>query len=428
MYVAHMTGYRTLARNRDFTVLWTGQTISDLGSNVSMFVFPLVTYAVSGSALWAAVVEAAFLLGMCGALLPAGVLADRVDRRLLMRTASGSGVVLYASLAVAGVLDVLTVPHLAVVGLLTGVAGGLAAPAEMSAIRSVVSQDELSTALSQSQARQHIASLVGGPLGGILYAVTRWLPFAFDAISFAMYWILLGRLRTDLSAPHRDGPPRKPHHDVVEGIRFILHWPYFRATAVSSALANLLVNAMFFVAILRMVQDGVSPAVIGLVSTAAGLGGILGAMAAPWIIDRMPTGLLVVSVSWSFVPLALPMVLSNNPAVVAGAVFAGLLLNPAGNAASGSYRIAHTPAHLQGRAMSASQFLSMSIIWLAPLLGGALLASLGGPAAIAVIGGLVALSALIPTLSRSIRSVPKPAVWQAELAASETEDRSLVSA
>ena len=73
-------------------------------------------------------------------------------------------------------------------------------------------------------------------------------------------------------------------------------------------------------------------------------------------------------------------------------------------------------------------FLSMSVIWLAPLLGGALLASLGGPAAIAAIGGLVALSALIPTLSRSIRSVPKPAVWQAELAASETEDRSLVSA
>ena len=422
-----MTGYRTLARNRDFTVLWTGQTISDLGSNVSMFVFPLVTYAVSGSALWAAVVEAAFLLGMCGALLPAGVLADRVDRRLLMRTASGSGVVLYASLAVAGVLDVLTVPHLAVVGLLTGVAGGIAAPAEMSAIRSVVSQEELSTALSQSQARQHIASLVGGPLGGILYAVTRWLPFAFDAISFAMYWILLGRLRADLAAPHREGPPRKPLHDVVEGIRFILQWPYFRATAVWSALANLLVNAMFFVAILRMVQDGVSPAVIGLVSTAAGLGGILGAMAAPWIIERMPTGLLVVTVAWSFVPLAGPMVLSNNPAVVAAVVFTGMLLNPAGNAASGSYRIAHTPAHLQGRAISASQFLSLSVVWLAPILGGALLTSLGGPAAIAAIGGLVALSALIPTLSRSIRSVPKPAVWQAELAARETEDRSLVS-
>ena len=103
-----MTGYRELSRNRDFTILWTGQTISDLGSQVSMFAFPLVTFAVSGSALWAAVVDAAFLLGMCGALLPAGVLADRVDRRLLMRTASGAGVLLYASLAIAGALGALT--------------------------------------------------------------------------------------------------------------------------------------------------------------------------------------------------------------------------------------------------------------------------------------------------------------------------------
>ena len=420
-----MTGYRDLARNRDFTVLWTGQTISDLGSNVSMFVFPLVAYALSGSALWAAVVEAAFLLGMCGALLPAGVLADRIDRRLLMRTASGAGVVLYTSLAVAGALGVLTVPHLAVVALLTGVAGGIAAPAEISAIRSVVRPEELSTALSQSQARQHIATLVGGPLGGILYAVTRWLPFAFDAVSFAVYWLVLGRLRTDLSAPRREGPPRKPHHDVAEGIRFILRWPYFRATASYGALANLLVNAMFFVAILRMVQDGVSPAVIGLVSTAAGVGGILGALAAPWIIERMPTGMLVVTAAWIFVPLAVPMMLWNQPAVVGAALFTGLLLNPAGNAASGTYRIAHTPAHLQGRAQSAQQFLSMSVIWVAPLLGGALLASLGGSEAIAIIGGLVALSALIPTLTRSVRSVPRPAVWQAELAAEA--ERSLVA-
>ena len=416
-----MAGYRELSRNRDFTILWTGQTVSDLGSNVSMFVFPLVAYALSGSALWAAVVEAAFLLGMCGTLLPAGVLADRVHRRLLMRTASGAGVVLYTSLGVAGALGVLTVPHLTVVALLTGVASGLAAPAEISSIRSVVRPEELSTALSQSQARQHIASLVGGPLGGILYGVTRWLPFVFDAVSLAVYWLMLGRLRTDLSAPWREGPQRKPHHDVAEGIRFILRWPYFRATASYGALANLLVNAMFFVAILRMVQDGVSPAVIGLVSTAAGVGGILGAIAAPWIIERMPTGLLVVTAAWSFVPLVVPMVLWDHPAVVAAAIFAGLLLNPAGNAASGTYRIAHTPAHLQGRAQSASQFLSMSVIWVAPLLGGALLTALGGSAAIAVIGGLVAAIALIPTLSRSIRTVPRPAVWQAELAAAGAE-------
>jgi MFS family permease len=410
-----MTGYRELSKNRDFTILWTGQTISDLGSQVSLFAFPLVTYALTGSALWAAVVEAAFLIGLCGALLPAGVLADRVDRKLLMRAASGGGALLYASLAVAGLLGTLTIPHLVAVGLLTGVATGLSGPAEMSAVRSVVPRELLPTAFSQSQARQHVGALLGGPLGGVLYGVTRWLPFAIDAVTFAAYWLLAGRLRTDLSAP-ADQPRRSPRQDIAEGFRFVLSWPYFRALIVWSASINLLVNAMFFVALLRLVQEGFDPKAIGLVSTAAGVSGILGALAAPWIIDRMATGALVVTVAWSFVPIVVPMVLWNNPAVVAAALAFGLFLNPAGNAGGQTYRIAHTPSELQGRAASASSFMSTSVMWLAPLLGGVLLETVGGPAAVAVIGGLVALVALVPTLSTSIRSVPRPAVWQAELA------------
>jgi MFS family permease len=100
-----MTGYRQLARNHDFTVLWVGQTVSELGSRVSMFVFPLLAYQLTGSALAAGATEAVHLLGLAVALLPAGVLADRTDRRRLMRWASGSGVLLYGSLAVAGTAD-----------------------------------------------------------------------------------------------------------------------------------------------------------------------------------------------------------------------------------------------------------------------------------------------------------------------------------
>ncbi len=59
-----MTRTRDLLRNHDFTVLWVGQTISELGSRMSMFVFPLLAYAITGSALWAAAAEAAHLLGL----------------------------------------------------------------------------------------------------------------------------------------------------------------------------------------------------------------------------------------------------------------------------------------------------------------------------------------------------------------------------
>ena len=407
-----MTGYRSLARNHDFTVLWIGQTISELGSRVSMFVFPLITYAMTGSALPAALAEAVHLLGLAATLLPAGVLADRVDRRRVMRFASGTGVLLYGSLAVAGLTGTLTIPHLLVVALLTGAGAGLFAPAEMSAVRTVVPTDDLPTALSQNQARLHVAGLLGAPLGGVLYAVARWLPFAADAVSFAVSWVLLGRLRTDLAAPQVDGPRRRPRQDLAEGIRFIWSRPFFRVLTVWGALTNLAINALFFVAVLRLIEGGFDPLHIGLVETAAGLAGILGAIVAPWIIDRMATGWLTVTVAWSFLPLVVPMALWNTPAVVAAALSLGMLLNPAGNAGIGSYRIAITPPELIGRVQSTSQFVSMSAMPLAPVLAGALLAGLGGGPAIAVLGVFTASVALIPTLARSVRSVPKPAHWQ----------------
>ena len=407
-----MPGYRSLSRNHDFTVLWIGHTVSELGSRISMFAFPLLAYTLTGSTLQAALSEALYLLGLAATLLPAGVLADRTNRRRLMRTASGAGVLLYTSLVVAGVTGALTMPHLLVVALLTGATAGLFAPAEISAVRSVVPKADLPTALSQNQARQHVASLVGGPLGGALYSVTKWLPFAVDAITFAFSWLLLGRLRTDLSPAPRTGPRRRPHKDIADGLRFTWSRPFFRVLTCWGALANLMVNALFFAAILRLIEAGFAPWHIGLVETAAGAFGLLGAIVAPWIIERLPTGGLTVAVAWSFVPLLVPLALWNHPAVVAAALSMGLLLNPAGNAGIGAYRIAVTPPELIGRVQSTSQFVSMSTMPFAPVLGGGLLALLGGPAAMVALGVLTAAVALIPTLSRSVREVPRPSVWR----------------
>ncbi len=406
-----MSRYRSLTHNHDFTVLWIAQTTSELGSRISMFVFPLLTYALTGSALVAALSEAAHLLGMALTLLPAGVLADRSDRRLVMRVCSGVGAILYASLVAAALAGALTVPHLMAVAFLTGACAGAFAPAEVSAVRTVVPTADLPAALSTNQARQHLASLLGGPLGGALYTLTRWLPFAADAASYAVAWVLLGRLRTDLSPAPASTPRRHPVAQLQEGLRFISGRPFFRVLMVWAALANLAVNALFFAAVLRLVQGGFEPVQIGLVETAAGVCGILGAVAAPAVIDRCPTGWLTVAVAWSFVPLVVPMVLWNHPAAVALALGLGLFLNPAGNAGIGAYRIAVTPAELQGRVQSAMQFVSMSMMPLAPLLAGALLHALGGGPTIAVLGGLTAAVALVPTLSRSIRAVPRPAAW-----------------
>jgi hypothetical protein len=176
------------------------------------------------------------------------------------------------------------------------------------------------------------------------------------------------------------------------------------------------VNALFLVAVLRLVEAGFAPVQIGLVETVAAVAGILGAVVAPWLIDRLPTGWLTIAVGWLFVPLLVPMALWNEPMVVAAALGLGVFLIPAGNAGIGSYRVAVTPDHLQGRVQSTSQFVSMSTMPLAPVLAGVLLSGIGGGAAVAVLGGLTAAVALIPTLSRSVREVPRPSAWRTDAA------------
>jgi MFS family permease len=413
-----MRSFGNLRRNHDFTVLWVGQTISELGSRISMFVFPLLAYAITGSALWAAAAESAHIVGMVATLLPAGVYADHTDRRRLMRVASGAGLVLYLSLVVAELTTGISIVQLLLVALLTGAGAGLFAPAETSAIRTVVPDEDLAAALSQNQARQHIASLVGGPFGGALFSVARWLPFLVDAVTYAVSWVLLGRIRTDLCAVGEDRSRPRMRESLVDGFRFIVHRPFFRVLMVWSSMVNLLVNALFFIAILRLLEGGFAPVQIGLVETATGLFGVLGAVVAPWLIDRSRTGALTVAIAWSFVPLAVPMMFWNNPVVVAAALSAGLFLNPAGNAGIGAYRMALTPPDLQGRVQSTSQFTSMLTMPLSPLLAGGLLAGLGGPVAIGALIALTAAAALIPTRSRTVRSVPRPVVGQAELASS----------
>ncbi|WP_435770221.1 MFS transporter [Nocardioides sp. SYSU DS0651] len=405
-----MTAYRSLARNRDFTALWIGATISELGTRVTTFAMPLVAFAVTGSTLWAAAAEAAYLLGMVAVLLPAGVAADRCHRLRVLRLSHGAGAVLYGSLVVAGAAGALTLPHLLVVAVAGGLVAGLFLPAEYSAIRSIVTTEELPTALSQQQARQHVAALLGGPLGGALFGLARWAPFAADALSYAVGWALLGRVRADLRATPATETSR-PLHELSAGLRFTWSRPFLRVLLLWAPAANLAVNALFFVALLRLVEAGFPAWQIGLAEAAIGACGILGAIAAPWLIDRFRTGRLTVVVAWSFVPLSVPLALWNDPWALALAGSVGLFLNPAGNAGISSYRMAVTPPDLVGRVQSTMQFVSMLAMPVAPVVAGVLLTGIGGAEAVLVLTGLTATVALIPTLSRSVRSVPRPAEW-----------------
>ena len=199
--------------------------------------------------------------------------------------------------------------------------------------------------------------------------------------------------------------------DVAEGFRFQWSRPFFRTMLFWGMCANLTLNAVITAAIVRLIQAGFAPFSIGLVEAATGVCGVLGALVAPWVIDRIATGVLTVVVAWSFVPLLVPLIFWNNPVVVMVSLSAGVFLNPAGNAGIASYKMAITPPEITGRVQAAGRFLSWSTLPLAPVLGGALLGLVGGPATIAALIVICAMVALIPTVSRSVRSVPRPSEW-----------------
>jgi hypothetical protein len=111
------------------------------------------------------------------------------------------------------------------------------------------------------------------------------------------------------------------------------------------------------------------------------------------------------------VPLLVPLVFWSSPVLVGAMLMLGILLNPAGNAGSQSYRVAITPSELQGRVGSSMQFVGMSVMPLAPVAGGFLLERYGGPAATVGLLVLVTATALIPTLSAAVRGIPVPARW-----------------
>ena len=137
-----------------------------------------------------------------------------------------------------------------------------------------------------------------------------------------------------------------------------------------------------------------------------------GALAAPYLIDRVPTGRLTLTVAWMCVLPLVPLLWWVTPLSAVVAVFALLLINPAGNAGISSYRVAVTPGELQGRVSATSRFLAMSVMPLSPVLGGLLLTTYGaGSAVIALIAGTTA-AALLITSSRSVRRVPRPRDWK----------------
>ena len=204
-------------RRRDFRLLWLGQAVSQLGSRGFHIAYMLWVVAMTGSAIQAGV-AGTVMLGVSTLMqLPAGWLADRVDRRRLMigcDVASGTATL---SLAAAAFADRYSLVHLVVAGVILGVGWGIRGTAEAVSVPQVVTEAELPDAVALTEARSHGVGLAGPPLGAALFSIARGLPFLFDALSYLIAWCARppsgrrwGRPPSRAESPPRSGPAWPP--------------------------------------------------------------------------------------------------------------------------------------------------------------------------------------------------------------------------
>ncbi|HEY3505574.1 MAG TPA: MFS transporter [Actinocatenispora sp.] len=395
----------SLWRNRDFTLLWTSQSLSDLGSAVTSLAYPLLILAVTGSAVAAGAVGTTVRVVQTALRIPAGVLVDRVERRRLMLACDAIRFAAFVVLGGAVLLDRATLPLIVVVAVVEGASSAAFQSAEPSAIRNLVPLDQVPVAVARNEARNAGVNLAGPPLGGLLFSIGRVVPFAADAVSYLLSIVGLLAIRRPFQESDRVAPTTSPLRDLTAGLRFLVTDPFLRATLLIGAWINFAINGMIFGLILLLQRNGTPPPLIGLVETAIGIGALVGAIVAGILVRRVRATRLIHVMCLVGVPLLLAVLpLASSPA--AGVPMAVLMLaSPAVNACLFGYLTAITPDRMLGRVNSALMTVVMSLTALAPLVAGLLVRHVGATGLVLGFTAAYAIGAVVALTAKGIRTM-----------------------
>ena len=350
---------------------------------------------------------AASTVGSLVMSLPAGVLADRWDRRRTMVRTSLLLAVVLMSVPAAAVLGVLHPLHLVVASFLVAVLGAFFGPAEQASLSTLVRSEDLAPAASLNQARSAVANLIGPSLAGALYALGHTLPLLGDALLNLVSALVVGRIRTPLPAPVGGDAPHHPGRDPRDGLRFIAATPPIRAVVAMTAIASFGFGGLLALITLAFKAQGQSDALIGGMQTAYGLAGLAVALAGPWLLRRVRTSTLFTGGVLTNCACAAAKAVWPQPWVIITLLCLACLTLPPGIAGVQAYQLTITPPELQGRVAGASGFLTLALAPVATLLAGTL-ASRRWTLAISPFLGAISITAVIATANPHIRTLGIP--------------------
>ncbi|MFF7560626.1 MFS transporter [Streptomyces pseudovenezuelae] len=406
---------------QDFRWYWLGQSVSVLGHQMAIFLFPTIAIVMfHASGLWVGALNAVGTAAYPVLGLFAGVLMDRRRRRPAMLLATVGTMLALAWIPFAAALGTMGMADLCLAALAAGAFGVLYDVANQSHLPTLLPREMLARANARLEVSTSLALLGSPALGGLLsQALSGTSALAVIAGSFLIPVMTLLRLRT----PEPPAPPRRPgaslFAEMKAGVLALWRHPLLRPATVAAVIRNLGNTAASTVSLLFAYRTlKFDPGTVGVLFTLVGLGGVAGAWTADRMLTRFGLGRTLIAASasgvlWVAAPLALW--LPALPTLIVVGASASVWV-PVWNATVTTLRQSVTRPDLLGRVHATSRTINFCAIPLGALLGGALADLLGGAMgaaagtgtalALAGLTALGAVAALACSPLRNVRNIP----------------------
>lgn len=402
---------------RDFSLLWGGAAVSQLGTVCTRLAIPLLALAMTKSPVFAGWVAAAGALPSVLLHLPIGVLVDRFDRyRVMVISQVVQGLV---ALQVVVMLCVGGPPlMLPIAAAVQGVCLSFYNTAELTAVQYIVPAEHLSEAMAKNEARRNIAMILGRPLGGFLFGIHRIIPFLLDVIFAIVAVCALRGMRNKKFQPETsNGPARRGSllREFRDGISYLRRETFLFLVLWICTITNFLFQALGLVFMVSAERQGLTSFEIGVLLATGGAGGLLGASIASWVLRRLGATLMVVICVWTWLLIMVPVIFYDE-VVMLMLVWAVIgFIGAHMNVALTVHQAKVVPKELLGRVVSVNRFFTGGAVPLGALASGYLMTILDtqGTAAVTVV--VIAFLALTITPRKAWESTrgenavsPKP--------------------
>ena len=407
-----------LWRHADFLKLWSAETISQFGTQVSQLALPFVAIVVLDASPFAvAALGTVEFLPFLLFTLPAGVWVDRLRRRMILIVADYGRAALLFTVPLAYALDALTMAQLYVVGFLVGTCTVFFDVSYQSYLPALVSRERIVEGNSKLEVSRTTAQITGpGLAGGLIGVISAPYAVLLDAVSFLGSGLFLTAIRKEEQKPARvDGDKPRMRTELREGLQYVVRHPLLRPQALCTGTSNFFSNVTFAVFLVYAVRTlHLSAAEIGLIFTIGGLGGLAGALTSQRITRRFGVGRTTIGTAllWGGAAFLVPLAPQDfpHPFLIAFGLISSFAI-VVYNITQVSLRQAITPERIQGRMNSVMRFLVWGTIPLGSLTGGALGSTIGLRETLFVGAAGSAVSGLPIMLSRAQRTlvrIPEP--------------------